>query len=65
MMIEQQKFPYEILQLGHYLEWSVILNIEAFDKELNITGRRMTISGRLIVMDNASSMKMFDPGKNL
>ena len=52
MMIEQQKFPYEILQLGHYLEWSVILNIEAFDKELNITGRRMTISGRLIVMDN-------------
>jgi hypothetical protein len=52
MMMEQQKYPYEVLQLGHYLEWSVILNIEAFDKELNITGSRMTISGRLIVMNN-------------
>ena len=52
MMMEQQIYPYEVLQLGHYLEWSVILNIKAFDKELNITRSRMEISGRIIIMNN-------------
>ena len=51
MMQEQQKYPYELLLWGSYIDFKIILQLQAYDSELNITGNQLVIRGKYLVMD--------------
>jgi hypothetical protein len=53
MQNEQRKSGYDTLKWGFYITKEVIYQLEAFNDSKHITGKRLVLNGRYIILDNS------------